>query len=82
MNVNPVTTPEKMEALRLRLDTLRDELSVFSAAADDDRMNRTAEFEVALFNTFHKVSWHASDLLRDRTQSTPTTLPRRCTSKL
>jgi hypothetical protein len=37
MNVNPVTTPEKMEALRLRLDTLRDELSVFSAAADDDR---------------------------------------------
>jgi hypothetical protein len=53
MNVNPVTTPEKMEALRLRLDTLRDELSVFSAAADDDRMNRTAEFEVALFNTFH-----------------------------
>jgi hypothetical protein len=29
-------------------------------------MSRSAELEVALFNTFHWVSWHASDLLRHR----------------
>jgi hypothetical protein len=65
INVNPETTPTQMDALKVRLDVLRDEISVFSAAADDDRvMDRTAELEVALFNTFHWVGWHARDLLR------------------
>jgi hypothetical protein len=63
-NVNPETTPEEMKALAGRLNTLRDELSVFSAAADDDRvMDAAAKLEVALFNTFNRVSWHARDLL-------------------
>jgi hypothetical protein len=63
-NVNPETTPDEMKALAGRLNTLRDELSVFSAAADDDRvMAATAKLEVALFNTFNRVSWHARDLL-------------------
>ena len=64
INVNPETTPQALEALKGRLDTLRDELSVFGAAADDDRvMVRAAELEVALFSTFHFVTWHAHDLL-------------------
>jgi hypothetical protein len=29
-------------------------------------MGRTAQLEVALFNTFNQSSWHASDLLRNR----------------
>jgi hypothetical protein len=63
-NVNPETTPDEMKALAGRLNTLRDELSVFSAAADDDRvMAATAKLEVAVFNTFNRVSWHARDLL-------------------
>jgi hypothetical protein len=67
INVDPQATPEQLQALKARLDTLRDELSVFAAADDDEAvMSRAAELEVALFNTFHWVSWHASDLLRHR----------------
>lgn len=63
-NVNPETTPQEMAAHAGRLNTLRDELSVFAAADDDDRvMDTTAKLEVALFNTFNQVSWHARDLL-------------------
>jgi hypothetical protein len=66
-NVNPETTPKVLEALKVRLNTLRDELSIFAAGADDDRvLNRAAELEVSLFNTVHSVSWHASDLLSHR----------------
>jgi hypothetical protein len=64
INVNPETTPGELEALGGRLDTLREELSIFSAGADDDQlMARTAELEVALFNTLHWDRWHARDLL-------------------
>jgi hypothetical protein len=53
--------------LTVRLNALRDELSMFAGADEDDRvMARTAELEVALFNTLHWVKWHASDLLRYR----------------
>jgi hypothetical protein len=66
MNVNAERTPQELQALSVRLNALRDELSMFAGADEDDRvMVRTAELEVALFNTFNKVSWHASDLLRN-----------------
>lgn len=62
--MNPATTPKEMEALARRLNMLRDELSVFAAADDDDRVvDTTAKLEVALFNTFNRASWHAHDLL-------------------
>jgi hypothetical protein len=65
INVNPETTPQTMEALALRRDTLREELSIFAAAAEDDRlMDRAGKLEVALFNVYHWVHWHAHDMLR------------------
>ena len=67
INVNAERTPQELEALSVRLSALRDELSMFAGADEDDRvMARTAELEVALLNTLHWVSWHASDLLRNR----------------
>jgi hypothetical protein len=67
INVNAEATPKQLEALGVRLNVLRDELSMFAASFDDDAvMARTAQLEVALFNTFHHASWHASDLLRNR----------------
>lgn len=46
---------------------LRDELLVFAAADEDERVaTATAKLEVAIYNTFHFVSWHARDLLTHR----------------
>jgi hypothetical protein len=67
INVNAERTPQELDALSVRLNSLRDELSVFALADEDDRvMDRAGRLEIALFNTFHQVSWHASDLLRNR----------------
>jgi hypothetical protein len=68
-NVDPNRTPDEMQALAARLNTLRDELSIFAAGADDDRvMARAADLEVALFNAFNRVSWHARELLSHGTR--------------
>jgi hypothetical protein len=67
INVNQEVTPKLLEAFGVRLNVLRDELSMFAASFDDDAvMGRTAQLEVALFNTFNYSGWHASDLLRNR----------------
>lgn len=67
INVNAETTPQQLEALGVRLNVLRDELSMFAVSFDDGTvMGRTGQLEVALFNTFHHSGWHASDLLRNR----------------
>jgi hypothetical protein len=67
INVNAGGTPQELEALTVRLSVLRDELSMFAGADEDDRvMARTAELEVALLNALNWVGWHASDLLRSR----------------
>jgi hypothetical protein len=67
INVNAERTPQELEELSARLGALRDELSMFAGADEDDRvMAQTAELEVALFNTLYWVRWHASDLLRHR----------------
>jgi len=81
-NVNAERTPVEMEALAGRLNMLRDELSVFSAGADDDQvMDATAKLEVALSNTFNRVSWHARDLLTHKADWTRTTQPSGSTSE-
>jgi hypothetical protein len=65
--VNAERTPKELDALSARLDSLREELSMFAGADEGDRViARRAELEAALSNTFHQVSWHASDLLRNR----------------
>jgi hypothetical protein len=67
INVNQDTTSKQLEALGVRLNVLRDELSMFAGSFDDDAvMGRTAQLEVALFNTFHHSTWHPSHLLRNR----------------
>ena len=67
INVNAERTPQELEEFSVRLGVLRDELSMFAGADEDARvMARTANLEVALFNTLHWVRWHASDLLRNR----------------
>jgi hypothetical protein len=67
INVNAERTPQEIDELSARLSVLRDELSMFATADEDDRVTaRTAELEVALFNTLHWVRCHASDLLRHR----------------
>jgi hypothetical protein len=67
INVNAERTPQELDALSVRLSALRDELSMFAGADEDDRvMAWTAELEIALFNTLHSVRWHAGDLLRNR----------------
>jgi hypothetical protein len=65
--VNAERTPKELDALSARLDSLREELSMFAGADEGDRViARRAGLEAALSNTFHQVSWHASDLLRNR----------------
>lgn len=67
INVNAERTPQEIDELSARLSVLRDELSMFAGADEDDRvMAQTADLEVALFNTLHWVRWHAGDLLRHR----------------
>lgn len=67
INVNQTTTPDDLDALKARLDVLRDELSIFAAADEDDQVaTRTVHLEVALFNTHNRVSWHAGDLIHNR----------------
>jgi hypothetical protein len=56
---------KQLDELRIRLDVLRNELSMFAATFDDDDvMARTAQLEVALFNPFNQASW-------DRIRSPP-----------
>jgi hypothetical protein len=67
INVNAERTPQELDALTVRLSALRDELSMFAGADEDDRvMKHAADLEIALFNTVHWVKWHVSDLLRNR----------------
>jgi hypothetical protein len=67
MNVNPRRTPQGLEELSTRLAPLRDELSIFAGADEDDRvMARTGQIETALFNLVHWDRQHATDLLRKR----------------
>jgi hypothetical protein len=66
-NANQETTPELLRTLDARLATLRDELSIFAAGSDDDPvMDAAGKLEVALFNTFNRVRWHARDVLTRR----------------
>ena len=67
INLNAETTPTEFEALTVRLNALRDALSVFAAGADDEHLTtRAANLEVALFNAFNQAKWHVSDLMRNR----------------
>ena len=63
-NLNAESTPKEFEALRVRLDALRDELSIFAASDDDDRLtDRTPWLEVALSHTFQQVASYVNDML-------------------
>lgn len=67
VNLNAATTPNQLDALGARLDTLREKLATFAATFDDDQiMGRATQLEVALFNTNHHVRWLAGDRLKDR----------------
>lgn len=66
-NVNPEVTPKEFESLAVRLNVLRDEISVFAATEEDDlTMGSAARLEVALSNAFNSSSWLAGDLLAHR----------------
>lgn len=54
-----------MSAFQEKVNALRDELSVFAAADEDERVtSAAAKLEIAIFNTHNRVSWHVADLLR------------------
>jgi hypothetical protein len=61
------TTPEHLRAIEERWAPLRDELSVFAAADDDQRVTDAAtNLEIAVSNTMNRVGWHVRELLSHR----------------
>ncbi len=70
-NADPKVTPALMESLAIRLNALREDISIFAAADEDYRVTSAASrLEMALFATFNRVSQLALDLLEIRESST------------
>lgn len=61
------TTPEQLEAIEKRWLSLRDDLSVFAARDEDQRVTDAAsELEIGVSNTISRVAWHVDNLLTHR----------------
>jgi hypothetical protein len=57
-------SPQRLRDLEQRWMPLRDALSTFAASASNPRVtNAGAKLEVAVSNTFHRLSWALSELL-------------------